>query len=409
MGLCKSISQRSDYFICKCKNEKKRERVAKQQEFENTIENLEKQHKQTSNPQLLNKIKDAPREYNSLIADKIKGNLRFINQRYYEHGNRASRLLAIRFRKQRSSNIVKKIKSSHSINPLTKPNEIAESFADFYKSLYKNSDTCSDDNILAAFLNNIKFNELTETMAKDLDELIKESEIIETISTLKNNKSPGPNGYINEFYKNFKELVSPLLLGAYHYALQFGTVVPSWRYATIVVIHKEGKDPAECQSYRPISLLNSDLRILTAILAKRVNRLISQILHLDQTGFIPERYYEDNLRRALNIMSYTKSTGAKVVFLSLDAHKAFDRVSWQYLIHILKRFKFGPNFIKWIQTLYTNPLASVRVNGCRSGRFTLERGCRQGCPLSPLLFAISIETLAQLIRDDSAIKGIVIG
>lgn len=74
---------------------------------------------------------------------------------------------------------------------------------------------------------------------------------------------------------------------------------------TIVVIHKEGKDPTECQSYRPISLLNSDLRILTTILAKRVNKLIRQIIHPDQTGFIPERSYEDNLRRALNIMNYT--------------------------------------------------------------------------------------------------------
>lgn len=262
---------------------------------------------------------------------------------------------------------------------------------------------------MASFLKNIKLTELTESMAKDLDEPIEESEIIDTISTLKNNKSPGPDGYINEFYKIFKDLVSPLLLRAYHYALQSGTLAPSWRDATIVVIHKEGKDPAECQSYRPISLLNSDLRILTAILAKRVNKFVSQIIHPDQTGFIPERYYGDNLRKTLNIMSYSKSIGVKALFLSLDAHKAFDRVSWQYLIQTLKRFKFGPNFIKWIQTLYTNPLASVRVNGCRSERFTLERGCRQGCPLSPLLFDISIEPLAQLIREDSAIKGIVIG
>lgn len=72
--------------------------------------------------------------------------------------------------------------------------------------------------------------------------------------------------------KIFKELVSPLLLRAYHYALQSGTVAPSWRDTTIVVIHKEGKDPTECQSYRPISLLNSDQQILTTILAKRVNK-----------------------------------------------------------------------------------------------------------------------------------------
>ena len=62
-----------------------------------------------------------------------------------------------------------------------------------------------------------------------------------------------------------------------------------------------------------------------------------------------------------------------------------------------------------IKTLYSNPQASVKVNGSSSQAFTLERGCRQGCSLSPLLFAICIEPLAQLIRDDKNIKGIRIG
>lgn len=92
--------------------------------------------------------------------------------------------------------------------------------------------------------------------------------------------------------------------------------------------------------------------------------------------------------------------------LSLDAHKAFDRVSWQYLAHTLERVKFGPNLIKWIQILYSNPMAAVRVNGTISARFPLERGRRQGCPLSPLLFDISIEPLAQLIREEHEIQGL---
>lgn len=85
------------------------------------------------------------------------------------------------------------------------------------------------------------------------------------ISSLKNNKSPGPDGYFNEFYKTFKDLLAPLLLKAYHHALECKAMAPSWTEATIVVIHKEGKDPAEWQSYRPVSLLNRDLHILTAI------------------------------------------------------------------------------------------------------------------------------------------------
>ncbi len=146
------------------------------------------------------------------------------------------------------------------------------------------------------------------------------------------------------------------------------------------------------------------MRILTAILARRVKKIITQIIHPDQTGFISGRYYGDNIRRLLNIISHQKNKKLESVIISLDAQKAFDRVSWRYLLQTLKRFKFGPNFIDWIQTLYSSPQAAVRVNGYRSERFTLQQGCRQGCSLSPLLFAISIEPLAQLIRDDNNIK-----
>ena len=73
-----------------------------------------------------------------------------------------------------------------------------------------------------------------------------------------------------------------------------------------------------------------------------------------------------------------------------------------------KRFQFGPKFIKWTQILYSNPQAAVKVNRFLSDRFALERGCRQGCSLSPLMFYLSIEPLAQLIRDDNNIKGLTI-
>ena len=95
------------------------------------------------------------------------------------------------------------------------------------------------------------------------------------ISTLKNSKGPGLDGFVNEFYKTFKDLLAPLLLKAYSHALESKTMAPSWNEATIVVIHKEGKDPTDCQSYRPISLLNADVCILTAILARQVNKIIT--------------------------------------------------------------------------------------------------------------------------------------
>ena len=383
---------------------RKKRREKKQRQLEDKIGALEQQHKRTPNLNILNTLKQARRDLNTHLSEKIEGNLRFTNQKYYEYGNRASRLLALRLKKQQSSNIVQKVISEGVT--YTKPDEISNSFADFYKTLYKNTDTCTDNEELEHFLEKIKLPELLEYTSEKLDRPITEEEILQVISTLKNNKSPGPDGFINEFYKTFKETVSPLLLRAYHHALESGEMAPSWRDATIIVIHKEGKDPTKCQSYRPISLLNTDLRILTAILARRVNECIDYIIHPDQTGFITGRYYGDNIRRLLNVMVHPTMKKQEAMLLALDAQKAFDRVSWPYLIQTLKKFKFGPNFIKWIQTLYSGPQASVKVNGFLSNRFTLERGCRQGCSLSPLLFAISIEPLAQWIRDDSNIKGL---
>ena len=88
------------------------------------------------------------------------------------------------------------------------------------------------------------------------------------------------------------------------------------------------------------------------------------------------------------------------MLLPLDTQKVFDRISWQFLFETLLCLNCGPSFHKWIKTLYSNPQLSVRLNMSRSEAFTLERGCRQGCLLSPLLFAICIKPLAQLIRDD---------
>lgn len=203
---------------------KKKRTEAKQSEIEDWIKRLEWQHKRSPNDTLHTCLTRAHIELDNLTTEKIEGRLRFSNQRYYENGNRASRLLALRLKKQQSSNVVYKLQPDSTV--LTRPDEISQSFAQFYESLYKNTDTCMDNIELAEFLNDVRLTELLESMAKELDEPIRESEILEGISALKNNKSPGLDGVINEFYKKLKEKVSTLLLNAYHCALQSGTMAP---------------------------------------------------------------------------------------------------------------------------------------------------------------------------------------
>lgn len=93
------------------------------------------------------------------------------------------------------------------------------------------------------------------------------------------------------------------------------------------------------------------------------------------------------------------------MFLSLDAEKAFDRVGWIFLQQTLLTMGFGGTFVTWINSLYKEPRSKVRVNECCSDLFKIERGVRQGDSLSPILFAISIEPLAEAIRCNTQIQG----
>lgn len=188
--------------------------------------------------------------------------------------------------------------------------------------------------------------------------------------------------------------------------LEGGESPASWRQAIISVIPKMGKDKRECSSYRPISILNMDYRLFTSIIAERLKNIIPEIIDEDQTGFLKNRQIQDSIRRALHLMDYMDKTQRESIALSLDAEKAFDSVRWDYLFLAMERFGFGDPFIQLIKNLYYLPSARIKINGSLTGVVDLQRGCRQGCPLSPALFALFIEPLAQAIREDEQIKGI---
>lgn len=84
--------------------------------------------------------------------------------------------------------------------------------------------------------------------------------------------------------------------------------------------------------------------------------------------------------------------------MALDAEKAFDCLEMGYLVQLLKNMNFGPNFLRTIRAMYDQPQAQIMVNDLRSDDFLISRGTRQGCPLSPILFALSLEPLAEAIR-----------
>ena len=108
-------------------------------------------------------------------------------------------------------------------------------------------------------------------------------------------------------------------------------------------------------------------------------------------------------------MEYTKLTKTSGIMTAFDFEKAFDSISWTFLIKTLESFGFGESFINWVKTLYTNISSCVLNNGFSTQLLEVQRGVRQGDPLSPYLFILALEVLLTNIQDDCRIRGIVIG
>lgn len=254
------------------------------------------------------------------------------------------------------------------------------------------------DNI--TLLRDIKLPKLTTVDNDYLESDITIDEIAQAIRALHSGKASGPNGLPIELFKITPEAVALHLLAMFNTSKELGELPIDQRIANIMVIPKPNKPLAQCSSYRPISLLNVEPKILAKIIATRLIKIISTLVQPDQSGFMPHRNTALNLRRLHGVLAGANKIHEPAVLVLLDAAMAFDMVEWPYLFAVLEKFGFGPNFVSWIRLLYIKPMAQVVVNNRKSQLFLLSRGTRQGCPLSPLLFALALEPLAAWIRMD---------
>ena len=107
-------------------------------------------------------------------------------------------------------------------------------------------------------------------------------------------------------------------------------------------------------------------------------------------------------------MHYTSSKNIPGLLVLIDFEKAFDSISWSFIYKVLTYFGYGMNIVNWVKILNTNFKASVLQSGFISEQFTVQRGCRQGDPVSPYLFILCAEILAVLVKHNKNIRGIIV-
>ena len=146
---------------------------------------------------------------------------------------------------------------------------------------------------------------------------------------------------------------------------------------------------------------------MSKAIATRIKNVLPNIIHHSQTGFIEDHYIGETVGSIFDIMDFNAQKDIPSLLILIDSQKAFDSLERNFLQRCLESFNFGPSFIHWIMTFHKNIQSCIINNGIMSNYFAIERGVKQGDPLSPYLFAVTIETLATAIRQNSKIKGII--
>ena len=383
---------------------KARERNESEQKLQEEYVKAKFNFETDPNDQNANTLNSAKDTLELFYEENVKGIIIRARARWHEHGEKSTKYCLNLEKRNHIKKHMRKLNINGSIT--TDPLNILNKQQSFYQELYRSRNM--NNEAIESFLKDLLIPKLSEEQKMSCEGKITSEECALLLECFQNNKTPGNDGIPIEFYKRFWPLISEPFIQCINECFEKGEMSLSQKQAVITLIEKKGKDRSFLDNWRPISLVNVDAKIMSKDIATRIKNVLPNIILYNQTGFIEDRYIGETVRSIFDIMDFTAKQDIPGLLIFIDFRKAFDSLERNFLQRCLESFNFGPNFIRWLMNFHKNIQSCVINNGITSNYFTIERGVRQGDPLSPSLFVVAVETLAIAIRQNSKINGITI-
>ena len=280
------------------------------------------------------------------------------------------------------------------------PALVESKIRNFYKDLYENMSDLNENN---QFFRNVP--QVSQVEAASLTEELTLDELTVTLKTCADS-APGPDGIPYSFLKHFWTDFGPVLLASWKHSIIIKDLPPSHKISYLRLIPKAGKDSRIISNLRPITLSNTDHKLITKTYARKLTNIVESCIGGEQTAYIPGRLINDNVRAMLmtiNLANRDREVDGVVV--SLDAKKAFDSVDHNYIRKCLEAFGLK-NFVNIFDVLYKNLKSNIILNGRIIDGYSILKGVKQGDALSCILFVMCMEPLIRNVKANAMIRPI---
>ncbi len=357
-------------------------------------------HASTANEeeQIMLHLERITNEKNKLLEKQGKNLAWKAKTRWYNEGEKSNKYFLNLLKS--NTNKMDLDKLNHNGMIITDQNRINELINDYYYKLYNSNleEVTPNDYLHEMF-------QLRDEEVAHVNAPITLGELWSTLKPLKDT-APGPDGISHIYLKKLWDIIGPLILKSWQYALVSNEKTYSHERSYLRLIPKVGKDPTQLTNWRPITLSNCDHKLITRTYNNRLVKVLGKYIINTQTAYLQNRNISDNIRfisTAIQLANNEPDIDGSII--ALDAKKAFDTVNHDYLSKILDAVRLH-TFVPIFKLLYNNLSNEVLVNGTTIGMHPIRNGVKQGDALSCTLFILAIEPLIRNINKNETVRSI---